>query len=57
MSFSNEAFSSSFGVGFDRVAPPVVVAPTLLDNRLFVVVVEHRDFIVQTEKRVFEVDD
>ena len=57
MSFSNTAFSDSFGAGFDRVTPPVVVAPTLLDNRLFVVAVEHRYFIVQEEKRIFKVDD
>jgi len=32
MSFSNAAFSSSFGVGFDRIEPPEVVPDTRPDG-------------------------
>ena len=49
MSFSTGAFSNSFGEGFDRVAPPVVTAPTvpgieytMRDNRLHYTMPENR---------------
>jgi hypothetical protein len=55
MSFSNAAFSDSFGLGFDRVEPPALVVPVISGTRLFIVEPEDRAFIVAAEDSVFTV--